>query len=88
LLTSQGSGKILSGRWAAERERAAQDSRGYSADQLAYLDIIPGTSVDGKAMDRGDNLTIDTQPIDPNTPSKRKAIDIRTLPDHMGGPGQ
>ena len=88
MLTSQGSGKILSRKWAEEREKAAHDSRGYTTAELAYLDIVAGTSVDGGADTRGENLTIDTQPVDPETYPRKKAIDIRKLPDHMGGPGQ
>jgi|GEM_PF-6057863 len=75
MLSSRTSGKILSGRYAHERELCAQNKDLYSAADQAYLGIS------GQSVGMGDRQRIEDQfkplnsPVDPET--GKKEIDIR-----------
>jgi len=88
MLCSRNSGKILSKRWAEDRERCAQDRTFFSSADQSYLEVT------GQAFGMGDRKRIDetfltnSQPVDPEEKPRRNTIDIRQLPGHMRGPGQ
>lgn len=75
MLSSRGSGKILSDRWAHERELCAQNKDLYSAADQEYYDIS------GQSVGMGDRERINdqfihyTDPVDAET--NKKEIDIR-----------
>ena len=76
-LTTQGSGKYLSAHWLRERQKAMEDKSGFTEAELEYLDI---TGTDGTSVNQDDTYKIDTNPVDPLTEKKIKAIDTRDLP--------
>ena len=88
MLSSRNSGKYLSGRWAEDREKCAQDRTGFTSAEQAYLEVT------GQAFGMGDRqridetFTMDSQPLDPEDKPNVNAIDVRKLPGHMRGPGQ
>ena len=75
MLSSQGNGKYLSGRWQRERQQAMQAgsiSGDYSQAQLELTDVeIGGVYID-------ETYQTNTSPIDPLSNSKIR--DIRDIP--------
>lgn len=81
--------KALSGDVARAREEAARDSSGFTAAELAFLDVGPTLTVRGDADQRDEAFTIDSlssdySPLDKADKRRRGAIDIRELPGRMG----
>lgn len=78
MLSSQNDGKYLSKRWAELRAQALTNPEDFTAWELEWLEISPGTPREPT----DETFLIDTSPVDPQTPVRRRVIDIRTLPGH------
>lgn len=78
VLSSRGSGKYLSGKYARDRNKAMRDKTGFDADELEYLEI---TGTDGTAVHQDRTYEIDTEPVDFNTPRRTEKVDIRKRPE-------
>lgn len=72
--------KILSGEWARQRDLAMKDKTSFTQAELDHLDI---TGSQGGGVYNDDTFLLDTTPLDPSTPARSNAIDIR---DESGGP--
>jgi hypothetical protein len=83
MLSSQNSGKYFTQKYARNRELCALDKDKFTAAEQDYYEVDT-TPHKGRGQAVEDSMKIDTQPVDRLTPVRRKAIDIRTLPQ-MGG---
>lgn len=79
MLSSQSSGKILSGKFIREREAATRDASSFSSDQLDYL----GVSSD--SYEENDKYQRDAVHVDPGVDQqfteRPNAVDARALGD-------
>jgi hypothetical protein len=76
VLTSQDCGKYLTKTWQAERQKALMDQRDYTAAELAWLEVTNEPTI---GLDNPDVYKIPFEPLDPNTESGGKKLDIREL---------
>ncbi len=84
MLSSANSGKLLSRRYAKNRNRCVRDKSDYTPEQQAYLDI-QGT--EGTGFFQHETYEQDTQPVGStviNPVLKTKKVDTRKLPQFGG----
>lgn len=81
MLNSQNCGKYLYGKWARDRAEAVKDKTNFTTAEQTYLEI---TGIEGTNFYQKEAYEIDTNPIDPETNSKKDAINRRNLPE-IGG---
>ncbi len=84
MLSSANCGKLLSKRYAKNRNRAVRDKTEYSVAQQEYLDI---KGIEGTGYFQHETYEQDTQPIGStpiNPVLEKKKIDIRKLPQTGG----
>lgn len=67
MLSSQNSGKYLSGKWHEDREKACRDTAYFSSSDLTFLGMDGTLEGPIGKLDRLDRtMTMKTQPVDPN----------------------
>lgn len=77
VLTSQDSGKYLTKKWHSERQKALLDQRDFTDAELAWLEVTAEPTI---GVGNPELYEIPFQPLDPNTESKGKKLDIRNDP--------
>jgi hypothetical protein len=81
VLTSRNA-KVLSGKYARDREEAALKRDNFTADELSYLDVAEPM---GHGQMEEDGQMLDIVPADPNSKPQRKAADRREVNKLLGG---
>lgn len=77
VLTSQDSGKYLTKKWHRERADAMIDKRDYTDAEQAWLEVTGEPTI---GLDNPDVYKVPFDPIDPNTATGGKKLDIRNDP--------
>jgi hypothetical protein len=82
MLSTRNSGKYLSGEWARERERCAQDRDQFSAEDQAFYEISGQSPGMGDRERIEETMTIEGVSLDPSAANTRtREIDIRDRPE-------
>lgn len=77
VLTSQDDGKYLTKTWHAEREKALRDQRDFTDEELAWLEVTDEPTI---GVGNPDVYKVPVVPIDPNTETGGKKLDLRDDP--------
>ena len=75
--TSQGDGKYLTKKWHEDREKALLDQRDFTDAELAWLEVTDEPTI---GVQNPDLYKVPVIPVDPNTETKGKKLDIRDDP--------
>ena len=75
--TSQDNGKYLTKKWHSERAKALIDQRDFTTEELAWLEVTNEPTI---GLGNPEIYKVPFNPIDPNTESKGKKLDIRDDP--------
>lgn len=76
-MTSQDSGKYLTKKWHEDRDKALLDQRDFTAEELAWLEVTGEPTI---GVGNPDLYKVPVEPLDPNTESEGRKVDIRDDP--------
>lgn len=79
MLTTQNCGKYLSGDWQRERKQVQRDASLYTASDQSFYEVTGSCPGDGDGDRVLETFTMDTEPIEKESTSKR--YDWRDKPE-------